>query len=116
MLSATLLEPQSGPVPDRTPEIRTTHDPARQRYAASVDGKDAGSLAYERTEGLVVLIRTEVDRGFDDSGVADALVRAALDDIGADGRRRVLALCPYVTWWLGRHPDYAVLVYDTAAG
>lgn len=116
MVSATLLEPQRGPVPDRTPEVRTTHNPTRQRYEASVDGRDAGHLAYERTEALMVLIRTEVDRGFDDSGVADALVRTALDDIRADGRCLVIALCPYVTWWLGRHRDYAALVYDATAG
>lgn len=46
-----------------------------------MDGRDAGHLAYERTEGLMVLIRTDVDRGFDDSGVADALVRTALTDM-----------------------------------
>jgi AcrR family transcriptional regulator len=114
--SATLLEPQGNAVARRAPAVRTIHNPARQRYEASVDGRDAGYLAYERTEGLVVLIRTEVDRDFDDCGVADALVRTALDGVRADGRRRVIALCPYVTWWLGRHPDHAALVYDTTAG
>jgi AcrR family transcriptional regulator len=112
MVSATLLEPQRGPVPDRTPEVRIAHDPSRQRYEASVDGRGAGYLTYERTEALMVLIRTEVDQGFDDSGVADALARTALDDVREDGRRRVIAHCPYVTWWLGRHPDHAALLYD----
>jgi AcrR family transcriptional regulator len=111
VVSATLLEPRRDPVPDRNPEVRTAHNPNRQRYEASVDGRDAGYLTYERTEALTVLIRTEVDRGFEDTGVAGALVRTALDDVRGHGGRRVIALCPYVTWWLGRHPDYAELLY-----
>ncbi|MEJ7757767.1 MAG: GNAT family N-acetyltransferase [Nocardioidaceae bacterium] len=47
-------------------------------------------------------------------GVADALVRSALDDLRSDGAR-VIPVCPYVAWWIGQHPDYASLVYDATA-
>jgi AcrR family transcriptional regulator len=114
--STTLLEPQKGAVPHRTPQIRITHNPSRQRYEASVDGRNAGHLAYERTERLIVLIRTEIDRDDDDPRVADTLARTALDDIRTDGRHHVIAVCPYVVWWLGRHPDYRALLYDTTSG
>jgi predicted GNAT family acetyltransferase len=62
-----------------------------------------------------VLIRTEIDRDYDDSRVADTLARTAVDDIRADGRHHIIAVCPYVVWWLGRHPDYAALLYDTTS-
>jgi AcrR family transcriptional regulator len=115
VVSTTLLEPQKGPVPHRTPQIRITHDPTRQRYEASVDGRNAGNLPYERTERLIVLIRTEIDRGDDDSRVADTLARTALDDIRTDGRHHIIAVCPYIVWWLGRHPDYTALLHDTTS-
>lgn len=115
VVSTTLLERQTGAVPHRTPQIRVTHNPSRQRYEASVDGRNAGHLAYERTDRLIVLIRTEIDRDYDDSRVADTLARTAVDDIRADGRHHIIAVCPYVVWWLGRHPDYAALLYDTTS-
>lgn len=113
IVSTSLLQPPSAAV-SRAPDVRVTHDPARRRYEASVDGRDAGHLAYERAERLTVLIRTDVAHGIGDTRVADALVRRALEDIRVDDTRRVMALCPYATWWIGRHPEYAPLVYATA--
>jgi predicted GNAT family acetyltransferase len=113
--SATLLDPDR-PVPARsTPAVRVVPEPAHERYQALVDGKTAGHLSYQQTERLVLLTRTSVEAGAAD-GVADALVRRALDDLQADGSRRVVPLCDYVSWWISRHPDYAALVYDAATG
>ena len=53
-----------------------------------------------------------IEPGFDDRGVADALVRRALDDVRAEGVARVVAVCPFVTWWVEQHPTYASVVYD----
>ena len=113
--STMLLEP-AGPARSRPAlDIRTVHEQTRERYQASVDGRVAGHLSYQLTERLVLFTHTEVDPGFDGRGVADALVRRALDDLRADGTRRVVPLCHFVAWWIGRHPDYASLVYDAAA-
>jgi predicted GNAT family acetyltransferase len=109
---ATLLEPQAAAAPARPREVRVTHAPDRQRYEALVDGRPAGHLAYDRTERLVVLLRTDVDPVFDDTETADALVRAAVEDVAAEGRRRVVTVCPYATWWLSRHPRYEPLRHD----
>ena len=89
-----------------------TGDPVGPANAAKLVG--SGHLTYQHTDRLVVLTRTEVEAGFDDAGVSDALVRKALDDLRTEGSRRVVALCHYVAWWIGRHPDYASLVYDAA--
>ena len=112
--STTLLEPEASASARPALAIRTGDERARERYEASVDGRIAGHLSYQRTERLCVLTHTEVDPGLDDRGVADALVRSALDDLRSDGAR-VIPVCPYVAWWIGRHPDYASLVYDATA-
>jgi len=111
-LSSTLIA-SPGPS-DRRPGhgVTTEHQSARSRYQASVDGRVAGRLSYQRAERLVVLTHTDVGQGFDDGGVADALVRAALDGVRAEGMTHVVPVCPYVAWWIGRHPDYASLVHD----
>lgn len=116
VVSTLLLEPEPSVSSRPGLAVRTVHQPARERYQASVDGRVAGHLYYELTDRLVVLTHTEVDPGFEDRGVADALVRRALDDLGTGGARRVIPLCPYVAWWIGRHPHYATLVYQPTAG
>lgn len=113
--STTLLEPEAHASPRPALAVRTVHDATRERYEVSVDGRIAGHLSYQRTERLVVLTHTEVDPGFENRGVSDALVRGALDDLRAEGSLRVVPLCQYVAWWIGRHPGYASLVYDARA-
>jgi AcrR family transcriptional regulator/predicted GNAT family acetyltransferase len=106
-MTATLLEPAE-PAASR-PGVRIVHEPDHGRYEALVGGRPAGRLAYERTDRLVVLTSTEVDPALEDLGVAGSLVQRALDDVRAEGATRVLTTCPFATWWLDRHPDYADL-------
>ena len=42
--------------------------------------------------------------------MGSTLVRAALDDVRADGRRKVVARCPFVRRWIERHADYQDLL------
>jgi AcrR family transcriptional regulator len=113
LASTTLLEPEGHTVGPRAERVlRTVDEPAQEHYVTTVDGLVAGRLSYQRTERLVVLTRTEVEPGFGDCAVADALVRTALDDLRSDGTRLAVVLCHYAAWWIGRHPDYAALVYD----
>jgi AcrR family transcriptional regulator len=115
VVTATLLEPAGRASSSASrPSVRVVHEPAVGRYEALVDGRPAGHLSYERTERLVVLTRTEVDPVLEDLGVAGALVRRALDDVRAEGATRVIAGCPFVTWWVSRHRDYAGLLHDAA--
>jgi AcrR family transcriptional regulator len=109
VVSASLLEP-TGRAAAR-PSVRVVHEPDRGRYEALVDGRPAGHLAYDRTERLVVVTRTEVDPDLEDAGVAGALVRRALEDVRAEGTTKVLATCPFVTWWVECRPEYADLFH-----
>ena len=92
-------------------DVETTHNPAEHRYEARLDGELAGFAEYQLTDHLVVFTHTEVDDAYEGKGVGSALARFGLDDVRADGGRRVLPLCPFIKEWIGRHPDYSDLVY-----
>ena len=42
-------------------------------------------------------------------GIGSKLVKGALDQVRADGLK-VVAQCPFVKGWIGKHPDYADLL------
>jgi AcrR family transcriptional regulator len=113
LVSATLLPAPASSTDRPRSRVRVVDVPERGQYEALVEGRLAGRLTYERTKRVVVLVHTDVGPGVEDLRVADALVRRALDDVRSDGHTRVLAVCPFVTWWLGRHPDDASLLLAT---
>ena len=93
-----------------TSEVRTSHNAAQHRYEAHLDGELAGFAEYVERDGVVVMTHTEVDDRYEGHGVGSALVRYALDDLRADGSRRVAPRCPFVAAWIEKHPEYADLV------
>ncbi|MGD6741113.1 GNAT family N-acetyltransferase [Streptomyces sp. BH106] len=97
-----------------TMAIAITDSPDDNRYEARIDGRRAGIAEYMRTKesGLVVFTHTEVDPEYNGQGVGSALARAALDAARADGLK-VLAVCPFITGWMARHPDYQDLAYQS---
>lgn len=94
----------TGPVADRggTPVIDDAVE--RDRYEAHIDGTLAGILEYKLRRDRIALIHTEVLPAFEGRGVAAAIVRFALADARARGRR-VIPTCPYVQDYLERHPE-----------
>lgn len=89
-------------------DIRKNEDASR--WEAVADGAVVGHVVAEHDGGVVSLTHTEVDPAHGGKGIAGALVKAALDDIRADGGQ-VRPVCPYVVSWIDRHPDYADLVH-----
>ncbi|MBZ5740745.1 GNAT family N-acetyltransferase [Nocardioides mangrovi] len=94
------------------PDVVTSHNPAEHRYEAHIDGELAGFAEYQLTDAMIVFTHTEVDERFEGMGVGSAIARYALDDVRADGSRKVMPLCPFIKGWIGRHPDYVDLVAD----
>lgn len=94
-------------------EPTVSNHPQSKRYEAQLDGAVVGRADYELGDGVVTLTHTEVEPQFEGRGIASRLVRAALDDIRADGRK-VVPQCAYVKGWLEKHPDYLDLVYGEA--
>jgi predicted GNAT family acetyltransferase len=59
--------------------------------------------------GAVVLVHTEVSSSSEGHGLGSVLVAGALEDIRARGLR-VVPLCPFVSAYIRRHPEYADLI------
>jgi uncharacterized protein len=83
---------------------------ADDRFEAWLGGQKVGFMQFRDENRLIVITHAEVSPEFEGRGVGGALVRAALDELRAEGRR-VLPLCPFVKAWIERHPgEYDDLV------
>lgn len=84
------------------------HDPARQRFVATVADVDA-ELDYEQHGQVLRLTHTGVPPAISGRGVGSELVRTALDYARAKGLR-VIPSCSYAAAFIERHPEYTDLV------
>ena len=102
-------------MPDEQPiEIDVVDHPEAHRYEArAADGAVLGFSKYRVEGDTVVFTHTEVDDAQEGQGVGSRLVRGALDDVRAGGRR-IRPLCPFVRAYVDRHPEYTDLVEDRA--
>jgi hypothetical protein len=80
-----------------------TDNRALSRFELDVDGQTA-FLVYERPPGALRLIHTEVPEALRGRHLGDVLVKAALD-AGRMERLRIVAVCPFVTAYLRKHPQ-----------
>lgn len=92
-----------------SPERVVEHDEPGHRYVLRVGGEKVGTLTYSVGGDRVVLEHTLVDEDRQEKGLGSQLVRHALDDVRAAGRR-VVPQCPFVRSYVERHPEYADLV------
>lgn len=90
-------------------DVAVRDRPAEGLYELLVDGTRAGVIHYLPTRGAVVLVHTEVEPELEGKGLGGRLVAGALEDIRARGLRLV-PVCPFVTSYLRRHPEYGDLV------
>ena len=91
-------------------DVQVTDNEAEKRFEARVDGELAGSAYYDTADDLIVFTHTEVDDAYEGKGVGSALAKGALDAVRADGRRKVVARCPFIAGWIDRHEDYQDLL------
>ena len=94
------------------PTVR--NDPEDNRYEIREGERLLGISAYERRGNTLVFTHTEVAPDSGHSGLGGTLVRAALDDVRQHGEK-IVPLCPFVSGWIERHPDYADLVEPSEA-
>jgi predicted GNAT family acetyltransferase len=81
---------------------------AHHRFELVVEGHLAA--AYYKVDGNVItFVHTEVPPELGGKGVGSKLVQAALDQVGAEGMK-VIAECPFVKAWIGKHPEYKGLL------
>jgi uncharacterized protein len=92
--------------------VTTVRDvPERNRFEIDVDGEVVGFVQYQRADGTIAFVHTEIDPVHEGAGLGGALVAAALDESRRQGAR-VLPFCPFVRSYLQHHPEYADLVPD----
>jgi len=78
------------------------------RFELMVDGHLAA--AYYKLDGNVItFVHTEVPPELGGRGVGSKLVRGALDQVRTAGMT-VIADCPFVKAWIGKHDEYKNLL------
>ena len=89
------------------PDVTVRHNPAACRYEAEVEGHLA--VAEYALEGdRIVLTHTFVPPELRGRGVAEKLVRTALEEARRAGRR-VVPQCSYVALFIRRNPEFKPL-------
>jgi predicted GNAT family acetyltransferase/glutaredoxin len=93
----------------RPDDAVVTHAADANRYELRLDGSLIGLLSYRRRDDRIVFTHTEVSESCEGRGFGSKLAEAALQD----ARRQALAvvpLCPFIAWYIERHPEHAPLV------
>jgi uncharacterized protein len=81
----------------------------RDRYELSIDGQVVGFATYRARPGLIAFVHTKVAERLQGRGLADRLIRFALEDARARGLA-VLPFCPFVKAFIERHREFETLV------
>ncbi len=76
------------------------------RFTISVEGQKVGFTEYADRDGRRIFPHTEVADEFGGRGLATILVSEALQAT-RDAGLRIVAVCPLVTGFVAKHPEYA---------
>lgn len=85
--------------------VDITHNEAEQQYEIAVDGERAGFTVAREEGDVVVFPHTVIDERFEGQGLASQLVRFALDDVRARGKKATVH-CSYIKRFVEKHPEY----------
>lgn len=88
-------------------EPTVTHD--NRQFQITVDGEQAGFADYIEDGDQRIFHHTVIDKAFGGRGLASTLIRAALEDTRAAGKR-VVPTCSFVEAYITKHPEYSDLV------
>jgi predicted GNAT family acetyltransferase len=82
---------------------------AQHRFELEVDGERA--VAYYRlAPGVITFVHTEVPQALSGRGIGTKLIRDALEMVRAQGLK-VVPQCPFVSAFMGKHPEYNDLLH-----
>lgn len=91
------------------PTVEHLSGDGRFRIADTDGGHDIAVLEYDQSPGVWNLHHTWTDPRNRGQGLADRVVRFALDSARSEGVQ-VMPTCSYVADWLSGHPDYQDLI------
>ena len=80
----------------------------RHRFELDADGHVAFSN-YRRDGAILTVLHTEVPAALNGHGIGSALVRGLLETARAQGLK-IRPLCPFVSAYIAKHPEYADLL------
>lgn len=86
------------------------NDASMNRYELLVDGEAVGFADYQLRDDTIVFTHTEIDPARREVGMGGELARGALNLVRAETDSRVVASCPFMSAWIGRHPEYQDLL------
>lgn len=92
----------------KTQDITVRHNTAEHRFEAEVEGQFSVA-EYSQREGEITFTHTYTPAPLRGRGIAEKLVRTALD-YAREQRLRVVPACSYVATYVQRHPEYQSLV------
>jgi predicted GNAT family acetyltransferase len=79
----------------------------RGKFFVTVEGEQAGELAYRKTApDKINIYHTEVDESLRGKGVGGDLVKAAVDMARKEGLK-IVATCPFAKKVMEHTPEYA---------
>jgi len=80
------------------------HNVEGERFEIQL-GDDVAILEYQRSGDNIIFPHTEVPTKYEGHGLASKLAVAALEYAKQEGFK-VVALCPFVSSYIRRHPEY----------
>lgn len=84
------------------------NNPAKKRYELDVEGHIAATY-YELSDDVITFVHTEVPEALGGRGIGSKLIKETLDQVRAAGLK-VIAQCPFVKAYIGKHQEYAGLL------
>lgn len=90
-------------------QVRVVDNPERNRFEGFLGDELVAVIEYIPLGGKVIATHTEVLPSHEGQGIGAHMVAGALEHLRSEGRL-VQPLCPYVTSYLRRHPEYADVV------
>lgn len=88
--------------------VSVVNNEERQQFQVRVDGEIA-YLEYRWSDGVLVLMHTEVPEKLGGRGIGSALAGYAFGYARERGLR-VKVYCPFVLAWLKKHPQFGEMV------
>ena len=94
-------------------DLRVTDNPERKRFEGYLGDELVGVVEYLPLDGKIIASHTEVLEAFEGQGIGSRLVAGMLQQLRDEGRL-VQSLCPYVSSYLRRHPEWVDVVDPNA--
>ena len=89
-------------------EIELIDNKDKSRFEVEIEDKMA-IMDYKKKDNKLYILHTEVPKEFEGKGIASAMVKKVLNLI-KEKDMKLVSLCPFVSGYIKRHPEYKSLV------